>query len=409
MRNVLSYHIGRLTGEYASRTRWCELIIDGDYKGLYVLIEKIKQDKNRVNISKLKDTDTAGVELTGGYIISIDRDEGPLTGWTSPNFYKPFYRYRDPNYDKLAPQQKAYIKNYISEFEELLENSTTSDDYHQHLDIPSFVNYWIATEIFKNLDNYKFSFFMYKTRDDKGGKLHFGPLWDINLGYGNYDVDNPGPEDWSYIWSSRPYLQPSMIFKLSEDENIQNQINCRWTELRQNKLRTDSLLHFIDTQAAIIEEAQTRNFTRWPILGSYVWPNVFIGDTYEEELNYLKTWLSDRLDWMDNNMIGTCDLSSIKHEDDPSIAIPSQYKLYQNYPNPFNPSTTICYDIPQDSNVDLDIYDLSGNKVTHILSAFQKAGTYSLNFTSDRLGSGVYFYRLRTDNWIDTKKMVSMK
>jgi hypothetical protein len=406
MRNVLSMHIGRQTGESASRTRWCELVIDGDYMGLYVLMEKIKRDSNRVDISKLKKTDTTGVELTGGYIFSIDREEDEGEGWTSPYGNKPFYRYRYPKYEDITPQQKTYLQNYITQFEEAVENSGSSSDYNQYIDIPSFINYWIATEIFKHIDNYKFSFFMYKKKDDKGGKLHFGPLWDLNLAFGNYDFSkDPGPEGWSYIWANLPPLRPTWIFDISENVDIQNKINYRWRVLRNTKLSTNSLISFINTQAALIEDAQVRNFNRWPILGTYVYPNEFIVQNYEEELDYLKTWLIARLEWIDDNIVGKTSLS----EDDPSIMIPSEYKLYQNYPNPFNPNTTISYDIPATAHVTADIYDLSGNKVANIFSGYQEAGTYNLNFSSDGLTSGVYFYRLRADNWVDTKKMVFMK
>lgn len=405
MRNVLSMYIGRQTGEYASRTKWCELVIDGEYMGLYVLMEKIKRDKNRVDVCNLKEKDTTGVDLTGAYIFSVDRDEGPLSGWLSPHYYKPFYRYRDPNDNEIAPQQKSYIQNYICSFEEAVKNSSSSEEYSQYIDIPSFVNYWIATEIFKNLDNYKFSFFMYKTRDDKGGKIHFGPLWDLNLAYGNYCVDNPGPEGWSYIWAFLDFSTSPWIIDVSEDEDIQNRINSRWFELRQDKLSTDTLLNFIDTQSALIKDAQIRNFKRWPILGTYVWPNVFIGDTYEEEINYLKTWLSARLKWLDDNMVGTGSSTG----GDPSAMQTTEYKLYQNYPNPFNPNTNISYDISTSADVSITIYDLSGNKVASIFDGYQEAGTYTLNFSSDLLTSGVYFYRLNADNWVDTKKMLFLK
>ena len=409
MRNVLAFHIGRQTGDYSPRTKWCELVMNGDYKGLYVLMEKIKRDSNRVDISKLKDTDTAGVELTGGYIFSVEREEEEK-GWSSPYNNKPFYRYRYPDYDEIIPVQKNYLKDFITRFEELVDSSSSFDEYSQYIDIPSFVNYWIASEIFKNIDNYKFSFFMYKTKDNKGGKIHFGPHWDLNLAFGNFDfTQDPGPEGWSYVWASLPYLRPSWIYDISEEREIKNQINTRWKELRKNTLSTTNLLNFIDTQAAIIEDAQKRNFTRWPILGCYVYPNEFVGECYEDELNYLKTWLSNRLQWIDMNINAYCSLSSISQEDEPSIILPLKYKLYQNYPNPFNPKTSISYDIPTMAHVTIDILDLYGNKVTRIVFGYQEAGTYRFQFASDHLSSGIYFYRLIANEWTDTKKMIYMK
>ena len=407
MRNVLAFHIGRQTGEYASRTRWCELVIDNDYKGVYVLMEKIKRDSNRVDIAKLKESDTTGLELTGGYIFSVEREEEEK-GWKSPYGNKPFYRYRYPDYDDINSPQKNYLRDYILEFEEHVKDSKSFDDYRDYIDIPSFVNYWIATEIFKHIDNYKFSFFMYKTKDNKGGKIHFGPLWDLNLAFGNYNFSqDPDPEGWSYVWANLPFLRPSWVYDISEEEEVQNLINCRWSELRRNKLSTNNLLNFINNQATLLEDAQTRNFNKWPILGTYVYPNNFIGQSYEEEIFYLKTWLNSRLTWLDNNMIGECSLTEISN--DPSISIPSEYKLYQNYPNPFNPSTSINFDIPIAAQVNIDIYNLAGNKVLNIFSNYQEAGSFSLNFTPAHLTSGVYFYRIESDNFVDTKKMVFVK
>ncbi|MFT4535221.1 MAG: hypothetical protein ACI9P5_002586 [Saprospiraceae bacterium] len=385
MRNVLSFHIGRLTGEYASRTRWCELVIDGEYKGLYVLMEKIKRDKNRVDISKLKVTDTTGVDLTGGYIFSVDREEdGPLTGWASPYNNKPFYRYRDPNYDELLSQQKTYLEDHITLFEEAVDNSTSSEAFTEYIDVPSFVNYWIATEMFKHIDNYKFSFFMYKTRDDKGGKIHFGPLWDLNLAYGNYDFgQDPGPEGWSYVWASLPFLRPSWIVDLSEDEEIKNQINCRWSELRQNRLRTDSLLQFIDTQAATIEDARIRNFNRWPILGTYVWPNEFIGQDYAEELDYLKTWLTDRLEWMDDNMVGFCDPST-------SLGEELERSEIVVYPNPFESKVTFDFKYASSHGYKISLFDVLGRAV--LVQELEQGLSVQLSLES--FPKGMYFFQV---------------
>ena len=407
MRNVISYHMCRLTGEYAPRTRWCELVINNQYMGLYVFMEKIKRDKNRVDISKLKKSDTTGVELTGGYIIVKDWDDGIDDGWLSPFHSQPFYRYVYPKVDDIQPQQRDYIENHVTQFERVVDTASSLDKYRDLINIPSFVNYWIVTEISKHIDNYKYSFFMYKTKDDKGGEIHFGPLWDINLGFGNYDFSrDPGPEGWCYTWANSPYLRPFWIYSISEESEIQNLINCTWNELRQSKLHTDSLLNFIDAQAEIIEEAQIRNFERWPILDDYVWPNSYIGETYANEIKHLKTWVYDRLEWMDINMIGSCDLSL---SDDFFTSTPSDYQLYQNYPNPFNPNTTISYDIPEAADVTIDIYALSGHKIATIFSAFQEAGNYSLSYTPGRIASGVYLYRIKANNWTQTKKMLFMK
>lgn len=92
-----------------------------------------------------------------------------------------------------------------------------------------------------------------------------------------------------------------------------------------------------------------------------------------------------------------------------NVGIPSEYNLSQNYPNPFNPSTTINFDLPVDSKVNLKLYDISGKEVATVLNEFKSAGYHSVNFNSYGLTSGVYFYSLSADNYSATKKMLLVK
>ncbi|MBL0342767.1 MAG: CotH kinase family protein [Bacteroidetes bacterium] len=125
MRNVLAYDIANKTGHYASRTRFCELVINNEYKGIYVMEEKVKRDSNRVDISKLEPVDTTGNDLTGGYIIKIDKPIGGSSpGWNSiydgiPGT-KIHFQYDYPSAVDLVPQQKTYIRAYVDSFEKAL-------------------------------------------------------------------------------------------------------------------------------------------------------------------------------------------------------------------------------------------------------------------------------------------------
>ena len=90
--------------------------------------------------------------------------------------------------------------------------------------------------------------------------------------------------------------------------------------------------------------------------------------------------------------------------------IASSYELKQNYPNPFNPTTNIFFSIPKDGNVSLKFYDILGNEVaSYIDNGFLKAGTYNAEFDGSKLASGVYFYTLSTNDFVDTKKMILTK
>jgi hypothetical protein len=96
-------------------------------------------------------------------------------------------------------------------------------------------------------------------------------------------------------------------------------------------------------------------------------------------------------------------------EDFQENMIPEDFKLLQNYPNPFNPSTTLSYELSNDSYVDLSIFDLKGKKITSLINDNRSAGTHSIRFNAADLPAGVYFYRLQAGNWADTKKMLLIK
>jgi hypothetical protein len=96
-------------------------------------------------------------------------------------------------------------------------------------------------------------------------------------------------------------------------------------------------------------------------------------------------------------------------EDDNRVTIPDKFELYQNYPNPFNPATTISYAIPNDGLVSLTIFDVLGNKVAELENVYKTAGSYSHSFDASKLPSGVYFYRIKSGNFISTRKMLLLK
>ena len=95
---------------------------------------------------------------------------------------------------------------------------------------------------------------------------------------------------------------PFWFEKLLEDTVYQNTLKCRWEYLRETSFHQDAIFNFIDSLALYLNDAQQRNFQRWNILGSYVWPNYYVGNSYEDEIYFLKNWISDRLIWMDNNI-----------------------------------------------------------------------------------------------------------
>jgi hypothetical protein len=307
MRNFLTYKWSNDMGQYAVRTRYIELFLNtsgggvsmDDYVGVYILMEKIKLGKNRVNITKLEPSDNAEPQITGGYIIKKDKpDPGDLIFSTSRIAE---LIHLEPDRTEITQEQMDWIKNYINEFEAVLYGpnfTDPTDGYAKYIDVDSFINTHILVELTKNIDGFRLSTYMFK---DRGGKLNMGPVWDYNLSLGNANyLDGWIPTGWYYdLISAGDYPWWRRLF---EDPEFQLRYADRWFVLRQNLFGTDMLLQDIDDIVDLLGEAQIRNFDRWSILGTYVWPNWFIAQTYQEEIDWMKDWLQERLTWMDSQI-----------------------------------------------------------------------------------------------------------
>lgn len=392
MRDVLTYKMGNDMGRYTPRTRFVELVLNGYYQGIYVLIEKIKVDKNRVAIASLNPVDISGEELTGGYLLRVDKlDANDYPGWQAiPNPQLAgtsliTFQYHDPKGEDLMVVQQNYIKKYMTDFQSSLtisgfENSETG--YRHYLDVPAAIDFMLVNEIGKNVDGYSFSTYLYKDKDkqDQLGKLVMGPLWDFNLAFGNVNYSNNAQFFPGWMWNDQHRM--FWFRRLMQDAYFVNTMKCRWQELRDGILSNEYFTTYIDSMAIVLEEAQVRNYQRWPILGDYVWPNQFIGMNYQDEIDFLKQWIIGRLEWMDMNMPGNCNL--ITAVDD--VNTPDRISIF---PNPFSNTVTIRMRDKSDVN-QLLIHDMMGKQVfVHTFSGneFVWNGTVSSGLSAP---SGVY-------------------
>jgi len=321
LRNILIYDLSRDIGMYASRSVFVELTINDIYKGVYVFMEKLKRDSQRIDINKLKADENSGEDLTGGYILKIDKTAGSnlgegyneLNSFTSQ--YAPLnaslgqeinFLYEYPKAKDITTEQKAYISSYVTNFEDALASDSFTDvnlGYSAYIDMPSFIDFFLLNELSNNVDGYRLSTFMHK---DKNGKLKMGPIWDFNLAFGNADYCSGGETNvWAYKFNERcsnDFWQiPFWWDRLLQDPAFVTQLKERWDLLRGGSFSEASILTKIDAYKNTLEKAGAieENFMTWNVLGTYIWPNNFVGDTYNEENNYIKDWLSDRLIWLD--------------------------------------------------------------------------------------------------------------
>ena len=281
MRTLLAMEFSNAMGYYSPRTKFVEVFLneDGgqiggpssdDYRGVYVLMEKIKRDDNRVDIDKLSPEDNAEPDISGGYIIRHDKDrEGDtFNTWAGRWFYV------EPSYEEITTAQKNYIKGYIESFESVLQSNNFSDPengYASYIDVDSFIVNDFVSEITKEVDTYRFSTFVTKNRNEK---LIMGPQWDFNISMGNnnYTGFNLPTKHHTSGWNREANTSMAEYRwhkRLLEDTEYLRRYADKWFHFRETVLSDSSIDASIDSKLALIDQgAASRNFSRWDILNS---------------------------------------------------------------------------------------------------------------------------------------------
>ena len=324
IRNKLIYELSNRMGRYTTKTEFVELTINYEYKGLYIFMEKLKRDKNRIDISKLENTDIDEELISGGYIIKIDKsdmEDGSYTDYNS--FQSQFdvfgnengdirinFNYEYPKPGEIHANQKNYIKNYFYEFESSLASNNFKDPingFRKYIDEDSFIDFFILNELSNNVDGYRLSTYLQKDRNEK---LVIGPIWDFNLSFGNADYCGGERYDvWCFKFNERClgdyWNVPFWWNRLLEDEKFVDKLKNRWNQLRSNTLSDNNILTLIEEQYSFLNNETdiiNRNFNKWKIFGIYIWPNSFIGNNYYEEIDFLKNWIKERTKWLDESI-----------------------------------------------------------------------------------------------------------
>ena len=363
-----------------------------------------------MDISKLEPDETTGDDLTGGYILKVDKWDGDNNdGWWSdpplPEYEGVWYQYHYPKPEDIVEEQRNYIINYITDFEALIASSSYNDPaagYYDQVDLGSFIDVSLMSEISKNVDAYRLSAFMYKDKDSDDDRLTMGPIWDYNLAFGNADYYGGwDPTGWQMdIELGEDYFKiPFWWYRIWNDETFRIAFNQRWQDLRQSVFSEDYIMNMIDSATTLIDEAQVRNFQRWPVLDEYVWPNAYVGGSYENEIDYLKGWITDHLDWVDQQVLMAV----------ASAQVPGAYKLDNAYPNPFNPATTIGFSIPRSDFVKVKIYDNAGREITTLVNGEMVPGQHRFKWDGENQASGIYFIQMVCSRFEQTKTVILLK
>ncbi len=382
IRNEMEFQIGRKLGHYEPRTRFCELLFNGEFIGLYEFTEKIKRDTNRVDIEKLDNTDNSGISLTGGYIVKYDKPDGSLQ-WVYPKS------------DDITQAQENYISNFLTEFYAVLDAPEFLDTllgYKKYIDPQSLIDYIIANEVSKNCDAYLYSTFLYKDNDSRDGRLKYGPLWDYDIAWGTSEwQDGYLTNGWQF-----EYNKKLMIHKVLRDTAFSHQLAQKWFLLRKGFLNTNSLMNMIDSLTNYIYDARNRNYLVWPVIDKHLFgDDMYVESSYDEDISRMKSWLNARLLWIDGNIsnFGT-DIPTLNSENNNNFNI---------YPNPFSKQFSLEMNIVNSGTYDIDLVDILGKSFSILRNLKLQKGNFKLTFSNQELSklfSGLYVLTIRQNGSI---------
>jgi hypothetical protein len=285
IRNKISLELGAMSElSYTPKSEYAEVFLNDEYNGTYLITQKVEVKSNRLDLPD------------NGYLIEIDQNYRldaddvffqPII--FTQNYTENVFALKEPSVDFGSPEL-ALIEDHINAFEAALFGSDFKDPtsgYQAFIDLPSFVDWYLIQEIAKSVDAkwYSSIYFNYVP----GGKIKMGPLWDFDLSYGNVDYADATYSEGFWIkenpWDARLFLDPY----------FENLVKQRFLYFYNN---TDYLLEKIDNHENYLELAQARNYQKWQTLGIYVWPNPVYFDTHAEEVDHLKSWLTNRMNWL---------------------------------------------------------------------------------------------------------------
>jgi len=279
IRNKLAFEMGKLSNlEWTPQSEYAEVFVNDNYRGTYNITQKVEESSNRLQLGD------------HGYMLELDvpdhLEEGDV--YFTSNYFT--VQIKEPEIETGSPEYE-YIRNYVNEFETVLYSDNFTDPengYRKYVDVESFIDWYLINEMAKNQDSKDYSS-MYFTLMP-GQKIKMGPIWDFDLGFGNVNYSEcEYPEE---FWVK----YHAWIHRMFDDPDFAAAVKARFQFFLSNETH---LLDFIDSQADYLRFAQQQNDNRWNLIGRWVWPNPVVFNTYQEEVDHMKNWFSQRMAWLD--------------------------------------------------------------------------------------------------------------
>lgn len=337
MRNLVAFEVSRRFGmRYTPAAKPVDVFFNGEFKGNFQLSDQIEVNKNRVNITEMDTTDITLPNLSGGYLIEIDDYANQGDNYFYSTYYKTPVTIHHPSVDDIQRVQKNFIMSRYASLEQALKSDIYTSKlygYRSKMDVNSFLDYFLINEVCGNMDTF---WSMYMSLDRDSDKFYTGPVWDFDIAFNNdyrtFPLDNKTDFTCRIGGDDAPGTL-DFFNRLMSDPNFVSDMKHRWSVARYcDRINAASLVSVVDSLAGVLQQSQTLNFKRWPILNSRVHMNPRAAGSYAGEVTYLRDFIKMRVPWMDKK-VGIEDsaavtaIRDITQEQDDSHAIDGIYTI----------------------------------------------------------------------------------
>ena len=306
IRESIAYELAKKTEVATPNMRFCEVVLNGIYFGVYVLCEQ--PTRKMLGISKMKK------DLSGAYLLYFARKkEADFIVGYQYDFGKYVYPFliKYPDKKDITEEQKTYLTHRLTTMCEAVSD-TTDTLYETYINTLSFIDFQLSTEFSANTDAYFVSGYMYKDKDNIDGRFHMC-LWDGDHSFGM--GRNPGYSHYSH-WIFQFYEDKDMLHRfnwwylLMKNPHYNEILKNRWREFRTGVYSDENVNNVVDSLYTLLTEcgAMERNNRAWSVWtdkGNRVaHPHLkYLSDSFEDEVSYIKNWIGLRLKWMDEQLL----------------------------------------------------------------------------------------------------------
>ena len=277
MRNQVGFELSRMIGmEWTPATAPVEVVLNGDYIGLYFLTETIRVDKDRVNIVEQEDEETDAAAITGGWLVEIDNyDEDPHITIRENGYYNMWFTYKTP--EVLSSAQESFLTDEMVRIDRLVYGDKNSSTLWQYLDMDALAKFYIVQEIMDNYESFHGSCYLYREKGD-GEKWKFGPVWDFGSSYNrNKDRYLFEGDVWHNHWIPEICKFPAFMARVKEI----------WKEFYP---QINNIYTFTGKQLTLLKSAAVADANRW---------SEYSGNRdLQKRINSVNTWLGSSVAWL---------------------------------------------------------------------------------------------------------------